>query len=449
MTAVIIERAPLARLAARPSHPVRLLQAYSITLTVLPGDFVVKVIGADGYAAALIAYLMFILWAAGALLGHHNPAAYRYRIRITLAGLWIASLASYALLNYSVLTSTQVVSAERWFEQLIALSGVILVAAEGLSGIEDVRCVLRALSWGGAVCGIVAVVQFKAKLDLTKFLKPPGFSINASAAKTAEIVARGGLNRVPGTGIDPIEMGVAMSMVLALSIYLLMYDKGKPLWRRLVPFLCISAGVATSISRSAVIAVIIAVGGLIVSLPPTRRLKGLACLPIAVCAVAIAAPGLLGTLTSFFVGASEDPSVTHRTDNYPYVIHLVEQAPWLGRGGGTYLPAFNTNTLDNQYLTLVIELGVVGLVAFILYLAYPAAVAFGARRRTNNQELRDLAAALGTSELAAIVTSGTFDSFSFPMFYGLQALIVGLIGTVWLIVSREQQFAHLEGGTTP
>jgi O-antigen ligase len=284
---------------------------------------------------------------------------------------------------------------------------------------------------------VVAGLQFKGHLDLTTYLKIPGFTTNAVAAIDAVIVARGAQSRVPGTGIDPIEMGVAMSMLLALAIYMMIYDTGRPKWQRVVPVLLIAVAVTASVSRSAVIAVLIAVGGLIISFPPTRRLKGLAAFPIALGVIALAAPGLIGTLANFFVAAPTDPSVTHRTNNYPYVLQLVKEAPWLGQGGGTYQPAFNTNILDNEYLTLVIELGLLGLAALIFYLLWPAVCAFVARGRTANPELRDLCAALGAAELAAVATSATFDSLSFPMFYSIQALIVGLIGAVWLIVKNE------------
>jgi O-antigen ligase len=321
--------------------------------------------------------------------------------------------------------------------QLLIISAVVIVAAEGLPTLADVRRVLRALIWGGAVCGVVAALQFKWSLDLTSYLKIPGFTTNSAAAIDATIVARGAQNRVPGTGIDPIEMGVAMSMLLAIAIYMMIYDTSRPKWQRVVPVVLIVVAVAASVSRSAVIAVVIACGGLIISFPPTRRLKGLAVIPIALGVIALAAPGLIGTLVNFFASAPADPSITHRTNNYPYVLQLVKEAPWLGQGGGTYVPAFSANVLDNEYLSVVIELGLLGLAALIFYLLWPAVCAFVARNRTTNPELRDLCAALGAAELAAVAASATFDSFSFPMFYDLQALIVGLIGAVWLIVEKE------------
>ena len=437
MTVLIDPTTAPARVKERPSHSVRLLQAFAISLMVLPGDYVVKVIGGDGYAAALIAYFMLLVWIAGSMLRHHNPFTYHYPIKITLAWMWVATLACYAVMDRATLTKIQTASADRWLMQLLGMSAIVLVAAEGLPTLEDIRRVLRPLTWGGAVCGIVAGLQFKAKINLINYLKLPGFAINAAASSTATIVERGTQNRVPGTATDPIEMGVAMAMLLALAIYLMMHDKARPMWQRVVPILCIAVGVAASVSRSAVIALVIAVGGLIISLPPTRRLKGLVAVPVAIGVIAVSAPGLIETLLSFFLGIGTDPSITHRTNNYPYVLHLVQQSPWLGQGGGTYIPSFSTNTLDNEYLDTVIQLGLLGLAAMISYIVCPVLTAFAARRHTTSSELRDLCAALGAAELAAVVVSGTFDSFSFPMFYNLQALIAGLIGATWLIINRE------------
>ncbi len=41
--------------------------------------------------------------------------------------------------------------------------------------------------------------------------------------------------------------------------------------------------------------------------------------------VFVVVPDLIGTLVSFFLAAHSDPSVAHRTKNYPYVEQLVPQ----------------------------------------------------------------------------------------------------------------------------
>jgi O-antigen ligase len=226
-------------------------------------------------------------------------------------------------------------------------------------------------------------------------------------------------------------------MLLTLAVYLLMHDTGRAKWKRVVPVLCIALSVGAAVSRSGVIAVAASLGVLVVSLPPTRRLKALATVPLALGVILVAAPGLIGTLASFFLAGDSDPSVAHRTNNYPYVEQLVRQAPWLGQGPDTYIP-IELHVLDNQYLTTAIELGLLGVVATAFYLVCPVVVALAARRRAIDPELRDLCAALAGASLAAVLCAATFDGFSFPMFFNLQALIAGLAGAVWLLASKEQ-----------
>jgi O-antigen ligase len=448
MTALSAEF-PLVHTSSKPSHAVRLLQVFSILLMVLPGDYVIKAIGGDGYAAALVSYVMFFMWAAGTLLGHHNPLEYRYPVRITLAWMWIATLASYVLMNRAFLSSVQTTSATRWLMQLAGMSGIVLVAAEGLHTLEDIRRVLRALIWSGAFCGIVAALQFKARTNLLHYyLKIPGFSVNAADSANAEIILRGGQNRVPGTATDPIELGVAAGMLLALAAYMMMYDTERPKWQRWVPLLCIALAVIASVSRSGIIAVVAALGVLVLCLPPVRRLKGFAAVPVALGAVFVGAHGLIGTLSSYFLAGTSDSSVSHRTNNYPFVEQMIREAPWFGQGGGTYIPLSAVNILDNEYLTTSIELGLIGLLATVVYLAWPIVAAFVARSHTNNQELRDLCAALAGAELAAVLCAATFDGFSFPMFFNLQALVAGLVGAVWRLVHEDKSYlrAQQSGG---
>ncbi len=440
MTALTLE-IPHVRVAEKSSSAVRILQVFVIALMVFPGYYVVAAVGADGSVAALISYFMFFVWVAGTLFGHHNPFVLHYKIRISLAWMWIVSLGSYLLINRTLMTSFQLTAADRWLMQLLGMSGIVFMAAEGLRTLEDIRRVLRALTWGGAFCGIVAALQFKANINLVKYLKLPGFRSNSSISATAEIVQRGAENRVPGTATDPIELGVVAGMLLALAMYLMMHDTSQPKWKRVIPVLCISAAVATSVSRSGLLAIIIGPGVLIISLPATRRLKGLAAIPVALAVAFVGSKGLIGTFRDYLLNVTGDLSIQHRTNNYPYVEQLVRQAPWLGQGGGTYIPSMvsSVHILDNQYLTMAIELGLLGMAALFFYLSWPVAVAFSARRHTANSELRDLCAALAGAELVAVICAATFDAFSFPVFFNLQPLVAGLSGAVWMLVQKEKQ----------
>ena len=162
--------------------------------------------------------------------------------------------------------------------QLAVMTGIVLVTAECLDSKEDIRRVLRALTWGAAFCGVVAAIQYWGNTDISHYLKLPGFTIDSA---TDVIGARGGLNRVSGTAANPIELGVVCAMVLPLAIYLAIHDTGRSLRARWLPVPLIALAVPVSVSRSATIALAITMGFLIVLMPVRQRLVALAVVPIA------------------------------------------------------------------------------------------------------------------------------------------------------------------------
>ena len=431
----------LLRRATSRSHAVVMVQVFAVTVMVFPSDLIIKTVGAEGYPAILIAYFMLLAWVAATLFGLHNPLHYRYPVRMALWVLWLVSLISYALIDPAVVTPLERASADRWLMQLAGVSGVILVTAECLRSREDIRRVLRALTWGGAFCGMVAALQFFLRLDVTPYLRwvLPGFSVNVIASGNADIILRGSTNRVFGTAVDPIELGVSAAMLLPLAVWLAMYDTKRSAYARWFPVIFIAIAVTASVSRSAVLAVIVSMAVFIVGMRPAHRVTALAASPVAVAAIFVTSHGMIGTLKSLFFAGTNDPSIAHRVNTYPLVAELVDRRPWFGQGGGTYIASSALYILDNQYLMMAIELGLVGVGVFVFYLLWPAIAALVARKRAADQELRDLAAALAGGALAAAVASATFDSLSFPMFVNVQALILGLIGAVWLIVKSERK----------
>jgi O-antigen ligase len=428
------------------SRAVLFLQVFAVALFVVPSDTVIKPIGAGGYLAGLIGMSAFAALLTVTLLGLHNPLRQRHPIRVALCLLWLSVLASYVLMDRNALTVPELASADRLLMQLAVITGVALIAADFLGSLSDVRRVLRVLCWGGAFCGVVAALQYWLSLDLSLYLRElPGFSLNIN---DIGIATRGDLNRVSGTAIYPIELGVVAGMLLPLAVYLAIYDTKRSARRRWAPVGLIALAIPASVSRSAVLSVAVALGVMVVLMPAPQRLVSILALPFGLAAVFMTAPGLIGTLTGFFEAGTGDSSVAYRVNDYPLVERFLEQAPWFGRGGGTYIPDPGLNVLDNQFLKTAIELGLVGVVALTAFFLVPAVSALVARRRSRNPELRLLCAALGGAALAATACSFTFDSFSYPMFTGLYALVIGLIGAVWrLALAEAPAVGRAESGT--
>jgi O-Antigen ligase len=426
----------LVRSTSARTRAVLVLQVFALTLFVIPSDTVIKVIGAGGYPAALVGMFAFAALLTVTLLGFHNPLERRHPIRAVLCLLWLSVLASYVLMDRDALTATELAGADRLLMLLAVITGVALVAAEFLASLDDVRRVLRAVCWGGAFCGVVAALQFWVSLDLAAYLRDlPGFSLNVS---DVGIGTRGALNRVSGTATYPIELGVVAGMLLPLAIYLAIYDTDiRDARRRWAPAGLIALAIPASVSRSAVISVGVALTVLVVLMPSRQRLVAICTLPVSLAAVFMTAPGLIGTLTSLFGAGTNDTSVAYRVSDYPVVERFLEQAPWFGQGGWTYIPDNVIGILDNQYLKTAIELGLVGVAALSLFFLVPMVTALLARRRSNDPDLRLLCAALAGAALAAAASSFTFDSLTYPMFTGLYALVIGLTGVAWRLALAE------------
>jgi hypothetical protein len=422
------------------SDAVVMLQLFAIAVMVFPSDTVIKAVGAAGYPAGLFGVLVFGAFFVSALFGFHDLRRHWHPIRAVLCVIWVAVLASYIFMDRGELTGIQVASADRMLIRFAVITGIALVAAEWLRSLDDAMRVVRVLCWGGAFCGLVAVLQYWMSFDFAEYLRQiPGFVVNQD---NPAITVRGSLNRVAGTATNSIEMGVSAGMLIPLAVCLGLYDRDKSPIKRWAPLTMITLGVATSVSRSAIISVVVAFVTLVVLMPPRQRVAALCGLPVVLGGIFMSAHGLIGTLASFFAGASNDPSVQFRTHDYPVAEQLWQAAPWFGHGPGTYIPADSLNIFDNQYLSTVVELGGVGVLALAAFLVVPAFVALSARRRSTSPELRLLCAALAGAGFAAAACSFTFDSFSFPMVVNVYAFVIGLTGACWRIAAAQPEHAR-------
>jgi hypothetical protein len=417
------------------SDAIVLLQFFALAVMVFPSDTVLPAIGAAGYPASLIGLFVFGVFTVSVLLGFHDPIRHAHPIQGVLCVVWVSVLASYIFMDRGRLTGPEIAAADRVLLRYAVITGVALVTAEWLRTLPDVMKVARILCWAGAFCGFVAVLQFWMSLDLSQYLRElPGFVQNHD---NPAIQTRGSLNRVQGTAITPIELGVVAGMLIPIAVALGIYDRDRSNFKRWAPLTLIVLGVATSVSRSAILALLVAFVVLVVLLPPVLRLAAFGVLPIALAGIFMSAHGLIGTLASFFTGASSDPSIQYRTHDYPLAEEVWQKAPWFGHGPGTWIPADPLNIFDNQYLNSAVEVGLVGLLALLVFLVVPALIALGARRRSADPQLRLLCGALAAAGFVAPVCSLTFDSLSFPMFVNVYAIVLGLTGACWRLAAAE------------
>jgi polysaccharide biosynthesis protein PslJ len=408
--------------------PVTILRIYAVLLVLIPPTHIIEPLGAVGTPATVVALGALMLWAVGVLA----PGTYLCRtvvpVRVVMGVLVVTTFVSYAVAHVHYVPAVELLASDRALIQLLAWGGVALLAAEGLRDREELYRVLRVFVAAVAAMSLIGLFQFRFGIDFAENVnRIPGLHQNADLVSIQD---RSGFRRPAGTATHPIEFGCVIAMTLPLALHLARFDLGRSAFRRWFPVAAILMGIPVAVSRSAVLAALVAAIVVFIGLEPRLRPKALVVAAAFLVVTYATTPGLLGTITGLFVNAGEDSSISYRTNDYATVGEFVRQSPWFGRGPGTFVAGPNI-ILDNQYLLTAIEIGLVGLVVVIGYLVTAAFLGRGARHATKAPAVRDLGQALAAASVASAVAAITFDAFSFLMFAGVVPLCLGLAGALW------------------
>jgi O-antigen ligase len=411
---------------------------------VLPPRLVVSGIGAAGRPVILLGFGLLVWWVATRAVPGLTTYG-RQPVRWVFAAFLAAYLASYIAGYSRGLDSVESSSADRTLLYFLALTGLALATADGISSRARLDRLLQRTLLGGVVMALVGEIQFIAHVDLTRYIRIPGLSLNSALIGVGE---RGGpaFARVAGTAGHYIEYGVLLSMLLPLAIhYALFADTANRRLARWVGVLVLASGIPFSISRSAILAL---AAGLLTLLPCwTLRRQYNALLALVVFTIGMRAlkPGLLGTIRSLFTNVENDPSIANRTSDYEAVSGFISERPWLGRGQGTFTPAKGL-LLDNQFLGTLVSGGVLGVLTLVALFFVGFSVARRVRRNGRDEETRHLGQALAAVLVVAMVSSFTFDSFAFSTFAATLFVVVGATGALWRLDRTDR---HRTGGIVP
>lgn len=280
--------------------------------------------------------------------------------------------------------------------------------------------VIRRFVLMSALFASLGIAQFLTGDPLIDAIEIPGLTSRGSA----ELVGRGEFLRSSATATHPLEYAVVLSAAMPIALSLALSARNKRLVRRWWPTAAICLAAVLSVSRSAIVGIAIAMA---VLLPALSRRVVMA-LSVAGAAGGLAlyftVPGLAGTIRGLFLGVASDPSTQSRTGSYEVALEFVGHGTALGRGFGTFLPKYQI--LDNQLLLLLVEVGVVGLVAFLAVAATGVVEAQRASRRATVPEDGLLMQALTAAIVSTLALFAFFDALSFPMAAGVFFLLVGI-----------------------
>lgn len=380
-----------------------------------------------GRPALVIGLLMWCWWVLSRLnprllLVGPNP------IRWALLAYTVSMIISYAAGFLRGLSSMEANAADRAILSMAVFTGVALMAADGMPNWERLTAVLRTLLWCAAFMAVIGIIQFAFKIDLAAMMNIPGLQ---SKGWVPEPLARGSDLRVASTTTHYIEFSCCMALTLPFGIHLARFSPTKKMRRTFtILTMLVAAGLPATISRTGFIAAFL---GILVLLPVWNWRMRYNVAALAACGVVGlfgVKPGLVRTMYEMFAGVGEDQSILVRVERYQMVYHYFVQRPWFGRGTGTWVdPQYQI--LDNQWLTTVLNNGLVG-VGVVVTLHVTAIVLAGlAIRRAATVQDRHLCAALLSTQLMALAVAATFDSMSFSTYTTTLALMVGLCGAVW------------------
>lgn len=332
-----------------------------------------------------------INWATGALLFvaivsvGWNVHILSVQGEVVLALKQYALLVTFILFMYLVATSIRPGEA-RAFAKLIVVLGCLTAIGTIYEYRTDVNLFYK---WAGDIPGVGVAAD------------PAG--IDAEGRRT--------INGPTGHGLAVAAM-MAMVLPFAINLYVQSTRRGNRRLYGLAIAILFAGGVAT-VRKTSVIVPLSAL--LVMTMYRPRQMIRLLPLGLVVVAlVHVIAPGAMGGVRNqldpsrLFSSASSEG----RTEDYKAVGPDIHARPVLGRGYGTYDP-LKYRFIDNQYLLMLIETGVIGtgiyvlLILLVVRVAHPAIRGWDPIRGPPALAAAAAAVAFGISNLL-------FDVLAFP-----------------------------------
>lgn len=415
-----------------------LLTVYLVLLLAVPSSVRITALGSLGRPSLLWGVLIFgawLLWRLQARPGDLSVA--RQPVRLAFFALFAVALVSLAAALLRGQPPDQVSPAVTSVIRLLSWSGPLLCAMDGLRTREDVFTMVRRVALAGGLLAAFGLLQFVSGQSLLDWIRSiPGLEVEADSG----VAVRGAFTRASGTAIHPLEHATALaaSLPLAMAVAII----GRKRWgapdRSMLGWWAVAVialGSVLAVSRSAVIGLGVAVLATIPALPKRLRTVLIGS-GVAMAAVAVAGlPGLMGTVVGLFA-PSGDASIQSRTDALARVPEFLRTSPVYGAGFGTFLPRYYI--FDNEWVLLLVELGILGALSFAALFGFSMASGARAASGSSDPDWQLLVRALAASVLTVAVCFAFFDGLSFPIAAGLAFLLFGVCGAVRAIAVEER-----------
>lgn len=408
-----------------PADAATFLTLYGLLLFGLPARLIIGPLGGAGTPAQIVGVVGLAWWLWSWLARTEEQPFLSTPVRRSMLLFVTAILISYVVAMLRPISSTELNSTELGLMSVMSWLGVVLVTSDGIPNRGRLDTTLRRLALAGGLVAVLGIAQFATGKAFTDLIQIPGLSTNSVLLSVRD---REGFNRPSGTALHPIEFGTALTVLLPICLHFAFHDKTMGRFRRWFPVAAMALAIPLSISRSAIVGAIVVLVILMPTWTPAVRRVTLLAVGVVGTGMFVAVPGMLGTITGLFTGISQDSSALSRTDSYALAGEFIARSPWVGRGFLTFLPQYRI--LDNQYLGLLIDCGIIGLVTLLAVFSAGIWVTRVSRRISTDAETRSLAQSLTASIAAAALSFALFDAFSFPLLSGLTFMVIGLASSL-------------------
>lgn len=404
---------------------VTLLTIYVAVLWGVPSSQTIGVLGSLGAPSTLWGLVCLAYWAFDLLRRPASPACARLRpVRMAYFIFMVVVWLSFSFAQMRGLPSDETSPSTSALIRTLSWAGVLLLAHDALTSTAQLRILARRFALFGGLFALLGLAQFFTGQAFIDRIHVPGLVVNA---ELLGMQGRSGFVRASATAMHPLEYAVVLASVFPISVALAMTSPGRGLLRCWWIPAVTAVSCLLSVSRSAIIGFVVGLTLLLPSLSWRGRRWILCGLGAAVVFVYLAVPGMLGSLTGLFV--SQDASTQSRSNGLAVAAQVAAHNPIIGRGFGTFLPKYYI--LDNELALLLIEVGVLGLLAFLAIGVAAIVQSQRARRLAQDPDFALLAQALTAGFAAGLVLFAFFDAFSFGMAAGTVMLLAGLCGSAY------------------
>lgn len=414
--------APTAFGEDRRTDAVGVLTLYLVLLCAVPSGLRVAGLGSAGSPALLLGILCLLWWASEHVRARTPVLSSLQPLPALLVVLVLVLGVSYVNGMSRGPAPLEGSQADMGLLRVMAWCGVLLVAYDGITSTARLLQLVRRFVLAGALLSLLGLLQFALGRPLVDWVSIPGLVADSSLA----LADRAGFARPMATAVHPLEFGVVATMTLPFAAVLALHGGGRGLVARMWPVLAIASAISVSLSRSAMVGLAATVLVLVLGWRARTQLVVALVGGAVLTGVYLVVPGMGSAIVGLFRGIGSDDSTVSRLDAYGVALWVTGQNPLVGRGLGTFVPEYYI--LDNQWLLMLVETGVLGLLALVALVLGGVVVALRARRRHHDPLLRDLGQALAAALVGCALVMAFFDGLSFPMSAGALFLVLGLAG---------------------